>query len=454
MKLAACFLGIFLTAPAVSAQEKPPEVPPALRAAATKYLDHTSKGEYAEASKLNDETMTKVFPPEKLESTWKSLITQFGPLRSRGEMRLEKRGPYDIVIVPCRFDKSELNARLVFDSKLRISGLQFTPPKDPAADYKLPVYVNSDSYTEKEVKVGAGEWELPATLTVPKGSGPFPALVLVHGSGAHDRDETIGPNRPFKDLALGLASRGIAVLRYVKRNKQYGEKMVKIQDKVTVKEEVVDDAVLAVERLRDLDRIDPKRIFVLGHSLGGMMAPSIGKADPNIAGLISLAGNSRQLDELLLDQVDHILSLSPPVPEEQRKTLTEMREKTLAMKKRDLSKDVPAAEMPLGAPIGYWRSLKAIDPPAIAKDLKMPMLILQGGSDYQVTKKDFDRWKSVLGDRKDIEFKWYPNLGHLFFTVGGQGKPSDYEKTGHVTQEVVEDIAGWIKKVSEPEAKR
>jgi uncharacterized protein len=447
MKSVVFALLILVLAGTVRAQEKLPEVPPALRAAATKYLDQANKGEFAEASKAYDETMTKVFPPEKLESTWKALIAQFGPLRSRGEMRLEKRGPYEIVIVPCTFDKTELNARIVFDSKQRISGLQFTPPKDPAADYKVPAYVKSDSYTEKEVKVGAGEWELPATLTVPKGDGPFPALILVHGSGAHDRDETIGPNKPFKDLALGLASRGIAVLRYVKRNKQHGEKMVKIQDQVTVKEEVIDDAVLAVELLRHAERIDPKKIFVLGHSLGGMMAPSIGKADPNIAGLISLAGTSRQLDDVLLDQVDHILSLSPP--EDHKKILTDMREKTLAMKKRDLAKDVPAAEMPLGAPIGYWRSLKAIDPPTIAKDLKMPMLILQGGGDYQVTKKDYDRWKSVLGDRKGVEYKWYPNLGHLFFAVEGQGKPSDYEKTGHVTQEVVEDIAAWIKKVAE-----
>jgi alpha-beta hydrolase superfamily lysophospholipase len=97
-------------------------------------------------------------------------------------------------------------------------------------------------------------------------------------------------------------------------------------------------------------------------------------------------------------------------------------------------------------PISYWRSLKEIDPPAIAKKLAMPLLILQGGSDYQVTKKDFDRWTSVLGDRKGVEFKWYPNLSHLFIVVEGQGKPGDYEKAGHVSAEVVEDIAKWIKK--------
>ena len=411
-----------------------------------KFLDHASKGEYAEASKTYDETMTKVFPPEKLAATWKSLTTQLGPLRSRGEMRLEKKGIYDIVIVPCTFEKQELNARVVFDSKLRISGLNFVPAKDPAADYKAPEYTKPDSYSEKEVKVGSGEWELPATLTVPKGDGPFPALVLVHGSGAHDRDETIGPNKGFKDLALGLASRGIAVLRYVKRNKQHGEKMLGIKDKMTVKEEVIDDALAAVELLRHAERVDSNKIFVLGHSLGGMMAPTIGKADPRIAGLISLAGTSRQLDEVIVDQADYILALSPEPTEENKKVLTDLRQKTLEMMKRDLSKDVPADQLPLGVPIVYWRSIKAIDPPAIAKELKMPFLILQGASDYQVTKKDVDRWKSGLGDRKGVEFKWYPKLSHLFMVVDGPGKPGDYEKSGHVSGEVVEDIAAWIKK--------
>lgn len=427
-------------------QEKPPQVPPALAAAATKYLDLASKGEFAEASKNYDETMTKVFPPDKLEATWKSLTTQFGPLRSRGEMKLEKRGVYEIVIVPCTFDKMELNARVVFDSKTRITGLQFAPAKDPAADYKAPEYAKADSFEEKPVKVGTGEWELPATLTLPKRNGPFPALVLVHGSGAHDRDETIGPNKPFKDLALGLAARGIAVLRYVKRNKQHGEQMLKIKDKMTVKDEVTDDAVAAVELLRHTEHIDPKLIFVLGHSLGGMMVPSIGKADPQIAGLISLAGTSRQLDEVIVDQTNHILAISPNLPEEQKKTLTDLRQKSIDLMKQGLTKDIPGDKLPLGMPISYWRSLKEIDPPAIAKQLTMPLLILQGGSDYQVTKKDFDRWKSVLGDRKGVEFKWYPNLSHLFMVVEGQGKPADYEKPGHVSAEVVEDIAKWIKK--------
>jgi dienelactone hydrolase len=444
MRLATALAAAMIAAGSGFAQEKPPQVPSALRDAANKFLDLAIKGEFADASKNYDETMTKVFPPDKLEATWKALKSQLGALRSRGEMRFEKRGIYEIVIVPCTFEKGELNARIVFDSRQKISGLQFTPPRDSAADYQAPDYVKAQEFSEKEVKVGTGEWELPATITLPNGAGPFPGLVLVHGSGSHDRDETIGPNKPFKDLAQGLASRGIAVLRYVKRNKQHGQKMLKDRDKLTLKEEVTDDALAAVELLRHTDHVDPNKIFVLGHSLGGMMVPTIGKADPRIAGLIALAGTSRPLDEVIVDQTDYLLSLNPP--EEQKKVLEELGQKAREMLKRDLSKDVDAKELPLGVPIVYWRSVKSVDPPLIAKDLKMPLLILQGSSDFQVTKKDFDRWKSVLADRKRVEFKWYSKLGHLFIPVGEQGKPSDYEKPGHVSVEVVDDIANWIKK--------
>ena len=259
--------------------------------------------------------------------------------------------------------------------------------------------------------------------------------MLVHGSGSHDRDETIGPNKPFKDLAQGLASRGVAVLRYVKRTKQYGQKMLGTKEQLTVKQEVTDDAVAAVDLLRHTEHVDPKKIFVLGHSLGGMMAPSIGKADPQIAGLISLAGTSRKLDEVIVDQADYILSTSPDLGEEAKKSLTDMRQQSIDLMKRDLSKEIPGEKLPLGMPIAYWRSIKEVDPPAIAKELKMPILILQGGSDYQVTKKDFDRWKSVLGDRKGVEFKWYDRLSHLFMPVGEKATPKDYERSGHVSQE-------------------
>ena len=190
--------------------------------------------------------------------------------------RLEYKAPYEIVYVTCAFEQMSIDTRVVFTKDKQISGLFFSPTKKAAPPYQPPDYVKRGSFEEKEVKVGSGEWELPATLTLPVGDGPFPAVVLVHGSGPNDRDETIGPNRPFRDLAWGLASQGIAVLRYEKRTKEHASKLAAGLAGLTIKEEVLDDALAAVALLRKVPKIDPRKVFLLGHSLGAMYAPKLG----------------------------------------------------------------------------------------------------------------------------------------------------------------------------------
>src|ERR1041385_1390797 len=248
---------------------------------------------FATAVEQFDSTMKTALPEPKLAETWTSVLAQVGPFKQAGAARVETRGAFTVVIVTCDFQKAAVDVSVVFDQEKRVAGLFFASAKK-VFNYAPPAYVKPDAFREKETNVGTGEWTLPATLTIPVGAGPFPAVVLVHGSGPNDRDETIGSNKPFKDLAWGLASKGIAILRYEKRTKQYGAKLVALPN-LTAKEEVVDDALAAVEVLRKTEGIDAKRIFVLGHSLGGMLVPRIGRLDPNIAGLISLAGATRAL---------------------------------------------------------------------------------------------------------------------------------------------------------------
>src|SRR5206468_6047038 len=152
-----------------------------------------------------------------------------------------------------------------------ITGFFLAAP--PPKEFAVPPYAKPDSFVEESVTVGKdGEWPLPGTLTVPKGDGPFPAVILVHGSGPHDRDESIGPNKPFRDLAGGLASRGVAVLRYEKRTREHGAKMMAAAP-ITVKEEVLDDALAAVKLLRREKGVDAGRVYILGHSLATTKAP-------------------------------------------------------------------------------------------------------------------------------------------------------------------------------------
>jgi len=186
---------------------------------ARQFLAALEKGDFKLAARDFDETMLKVSGPEKLEPFWKEQFPkQVGAFKKQTAARRDQLGGYEIVLVTCVFEKATLDARIVFDKAGKIAGFSFVPSV-PAVKYEPPAYADPAKFEEKEVTVGSGEWPLPGTLTIPKGNGPFPGLVLVHGSGANDRDESLGPNKPFKDLAWGLASRGIAVLRYDKRTK-------------------------------------------------------------------------------------------------------------------------------------------------------------------------------------------------------------------------------------------
>src|SRR5579871_3849632 len=208
------------------------------------FVDQLSKGDFATATQRFDATMQGALPADKLRETWQALVGQAGAFQQQVGTHTATTQGYDIVFVTCQFALARIDVKVVFDGKKQIAGLFFLPAQ-AAQEYSPPPYVKPDSFTIKEVTVGGdGEWPLPGTLTMPVGKGPFPALVLVQGSGPQDRDETIGPNKPFRDLAEGLASQGIAVLRYEKRTKVYSAKLASVKN-FTVKEETVDDAAAA-----------------------------------------------------------------------------------------------------------------------------------------------------------------------------------------------------------------
>lgn len=405
-------------------------------------IDLLALNEFLVATELFDSTMRAALPAEKLKSVWESLTSQFGPFQQQGEAHTEQAEQHELVLIACQFAHATLTAKVAFNSAGQISGLFFTPVS-AAVEYTPPPYITPGSFREEEMQVGTGEWAVPGTLTCPVGDGPFPVVVLVHGSGPGDRDETIGPNKPFKDLAWGLASRGVAVLRYDKRTKVHPGKAAALLSTFTVKEEYIEDALEAVVQLRLTAQINAGRIFVLGHSQGGSVLPRIGRADPHLAGLIMLAGGTRNLEDTYLDQMTYIFSLGGGPTEEQQKQLEQIREQVARVKHLYETPATPA-DLPLGVPAAYWLDLQDYDPPAVAKTLPQPMLILQGGRDYQVTREDFRRWQDALSPRPEVTFKIYPKLNHLFIEGEGQITPAEYQTPGHVSQQVIEDIAGWI----------
>ena len=314
----------------------------------------------------------------------------------------------------------------------------------PAA-YKPPAYAAAASFGEQELIVGAGgAWPLPATLTLPHGKGPFPAIVLVHGSGPNDRDETLRANKPFRDLAWGLASQGIAVLRYEKRTREHETKIAASTPNFTVKEETIDDALAAVRLLRQTAGIDAKRIFVLGHSLGGMLVPRIGARDAAIAGFVVLAGATRPIEDTMVRQFEYMAALDGTVSEAERAQIKEARRQAAEVKAFKPGTD--DRYLVYGAPPGYWLDLRGYNPPRAARALKRPILILQGERDYNVTMDDFRNWRAALAGQKEIEFTSYPKLDHLFYEGEGAASGADYERPRNIPKYVIDDIAAWIRK--------
>jgi len=439
----------FLMSGVAHVQEPVPRKTDDIERAARAFVEILAKEHFEEATKVFDSTMKKALPAEKLRQIWNALQEQVGAFERQLDVRKQKVRQYDVVFVTCKFASASLDVKVVLDSQKRVSGLFFVPSQSPSTyKYTPPAYVLKNAFIEKEVVVGTTEWPLPGTLSLPKGEGPFPALILVHGSGPQDRDETIGPNKLFRDLAWGLASQGIAVLRYEKRTKQHAGKLGSMSKHVTVFEESIEDAIAAVPVLRKYTGIDKSKIFVLGHSLGGMLIPRIAQHDKEkqIAGFVVLAGTTRPLEDIILEQYKYIFSLDHMLQENEKEMLEKLKKQVTLVKSKKLSMDTPDSDLPFGVPASYWLDLRDYDPAASARRIIRPILILQGQRDYQVTMADFKRWKENLASRKNVEFKVFPLLNHLFIKGKGKSKPAEYQTAGHAAQEVIECISEWIRK--------
>jgi len=397
-----------------------------------------NESEFEKAHGFFNTDVAEALPVDKLNTTWNSLIDQYGAFAGIVNISSTEEKGYETVFVTCNVSKTFLDAKIVFDNDEKIAGLYFQPI------YQPPEYADPDSFTESECTVGTGKWKLPGILTIPKGKGPFHAVVLVAGSGPEDMDETIGPNKPFKDLAWGLATEGIAVLRYDKRTYRYPEECIAMikNDNFTVNDETIDDAIAAVDLLRKTERIDPGNISVLGHSWGGYLAPRIAARNENISGRILLAAGARSLPDLIIEQTAYLAALDGTTDEKELKSLEELREQAKKVKELNISK----GEILLGAPKSYWEDLSDYNPVKTARNLTCPILILQGERDYHVTTVDYEMWINGLPGKNNLCFILYSDFNHLFMAVPGTGEatPADLFIPGHVALIVIDNVADWI----------
>ena len=347
---------------------------------------------------------------------------------------------YRVYYVPCVFSTVSVDLLLVVQDGA-IAGLQ-TGAYTGGREESEP---ESDTFDSIELNLPVPSLgELPGILTLPRGDGPFPAVVLLHGSGPSDRDETIGTLKPFRDLAEGLAGHGIAVYRFDKRTYVYGAELAAKKD-ISLEDETIEDAVNAVQLLSGQDRIDPERIFVLGHSLGGNAVPAIAEklkqAPVKARGYIMMAASPRPLDELMREQYDYLYSLLPEITEAQQA------EKDALFAELDRLKDLDSLredDTVAGAYASYWKWLSAYDILQAAEDITEPVLLLQGEEDYQVTMADFAIWQEAFGQKANWQLLSYPGLTHLFMPGQKAEGSAAYARDARVDEQVIQDLAGFI----------
>jgi hypothetical protein len=385
---------------------------------AREVFDLVRDGKFDEVATQFNSHVAAVLTPTQLRTSWATVTQQTGAFQSYVDQRVNSTASgITTAVLSGQFENAIADVVVAFDSDGKIAGLRVMPRAAPATSVALPA---SAQFNEEAVTVGAGEWVLPGIVSMP--AGPIAAaVVLVHGSGPNDRDETVGANAPFRDLAWGLANRGIAVLRYDKRTRVHGAKMAG-DTAMTVREETTEDALLAVEVLRHHERIDAKKIFVLGHSLGGLLGPRIAAEDSSLAGLIVMAGSTRPLLESAREQLAYLSSLQPGT----------------------IDADAALQALRRAAPESYWKDLDSYDPVSTAAHLSMPILILHGDRDYQVTMTDLRGWRDGLDGRQNVTIKSYPTLNHLFMPGEGKSTPAEYERAGHIPEFVLDDITSWI----------
>jgi hypothetical protein len=374
---------------------------------------------------------------DTVRTGWAAETAKTGEIRTVGDVtvtRLDDQLTRAVVSVYC--ENGGIQVRLAIDATGQLHGLRLAPPEESA--WIPPRYASTRRFTEQEITLDCGQFTVPGTLTLPRGGHGFPGVVLI-SSGANDRDVTVGPNKPFKDLAWGLASRGVGVVRF--------DKVTNVQPHLehepgfTMVEEYLPNALAAVRLLQQQPTVDPARVFLAGHSGGGKAAVRAAASDPSIAGVVMLAADTVPLPRAAVRVFNHIARLDPAVS-----TAATLSGEAIARTEDPaLSLDTPSGELLFGWPASYWLDLRTLDQVAIAAALDRPILVLQGSRDYQVTEADdLAGWRAGLAGMPGVTIRVFAADDHMFFPGSGISGPADTQVPHHVDPKVVATIVKWL----------
>ena len=384
---------------------------------------------------------------DSLRVAWTAALERSGPVTAVGSAILDEAPGVTTVKVPLQCERGALTLLVAVTRSGDLAGIQLAPADAiaPASPWEPPAYADRSRFDEQELSLGADPLGVGATLSLPHVRGRVPGVVLLAGSGPSDRDGTIGPNRPLRDLAWGLAARDVAVLRFDKVTAAHPDE-VRANRAFTLTDEYVPQARAALEFLRGHPAVDPQRLVVAGHSLGGTVAPRVAAAALPVAGIAILAGGAAPLHWTIVRQFRYLASLDPAAAAGAGPVIETLTRQARLVDSPDLSPSTPTADLPLGTPASYWLDLRDDDAAAALAALGIPVLVLQGGRDYQATvDDDLARWQAALAGRPDVTVRVHPSDDHCFFPGSGRSSAQETMRGGqHVDPAVIEELASWV----------
>jgi dienelactone hydrolase len=405
-----------------------------------KVVGYIEKQQFRKLHNQFDKTLADALGAREIKYIWTRVEKQLGKYSSHGITTFKTIDEIVQYTTPLYFEKGSIELKTSFDEKEKLSGIFFRPKA-----YSPPIYGQNLVYNKEDVMVTSGNYSLPGEVVLPKNAvNKPPLIIMVHGSGANDRYESIYSVMVFKDLMFGLLNRNIACLLYDKRTLVYKKNYDTSQ--YTIFDETVEDAVNAYNLARKRTDIDTSRIFILGHSLGGYALPLILKQCPGVKGGISMAGCSRPIEDLITDQYIYLTKLDGKVNLGERLFLRKEMKKIKFVKSDKLLKAKPKKSILGYWPTNFWKQIRNYKPVDELKAIEKPVLFLQGDRDYQVTNKDLALWKSGYLEKKDWSFISYPKLNHLFIEGEGNPNPIEYFTGGNIPIYVIEDLANWMEK--------
>ena len=401
-------------------------------------------GENGKVRALFDEAMSKAVPTdEAVAQMWSGIESKVGKFQDVIETTESEKSGYQIVLTTCRFEHSPMDVKMVFDKQRHLAGFFIQQTQNANAFGPRPQTPKPPfAYDAREVSYDNAQDKMhfAGTLTLPKGAGPFPAVLMITGSGTQDRDETLFGHKPFLVIADRLTKAGFAVLRVDDPGAGGSTGDVK---NATL-EVHARDAEAGLAFLKTQKEIDPRRLGLIGHSEGGIIAAMVASRDADVAFVVSLAGTGLSGAEINPLQVEAILRASGKMKDEGIRAIVDAQRKLMKLVAKDAGdkeleaavreafavaskyaaseeeKQATQAELAtsletLNTP--WFKSFVKLDPSAYWSKVTVPVLAMIGEKDTQVpADANLAAIRVALGKAKnaDIDTEKLAGLNHLF----------------------------------------